>query len=321
MHLLSLLCSRKIPMKYSVKFLQFYLLLIVVNGSISTVSAQSCLNNGLALQVLGSGGPETQTKRASSSYLIWLDGKARVLIDSGGGSALRFGESGAQMADLDLVLLTHLHVDHTADLPALIKSSYFETRNKPLPVFGPVGNTAFPSTVEFMESLFGLKGAYRYLSDFLQPQSANYSIQSNNVALIDAQSKTVFNQNGIKATATNVQHGSVPALAWRIDIAGKSLVFSGDTNGDSDNLAQLANNADIFVAHNAVPESAAGAARSLHMPPSVIGKIAASAKVRQLVLSHRMLRTLGKEPETLQAIASQYAGKPVFADDLDCFYP
>lgn len=321
MHLFSRLFTRKISIKYSVKFLQLYLLLIVINSSISTGSAEPTLNNGLALQVLGSGGPETQTKRASSSYLIWLDGKARVLIDSGGGSALRFGESGAQMADLDLVLLTHLHVDHTADLPALIKSSYFETRNKPLPVFGPDGNAAFPSTVEFIQSLLGPNGAYRYLSDFLQPQSASYSIQPNNVALKDAQLKTVFNQNGIKVTAANVQHGSVPALAWRVEIAGKSIVFSGDTNGDGDNLAQLANGADIFVAHNAVPERAVGAARSLHMTPSVIGKIAAGAKVKQLVLSHLMLRTLGKESETLQAIALQYVGKPAFANDLEFFYP
>ena len=55
-----------------------------------------------------------------------------MLIDSGGGSALRFGESGANMTDLYVVLFTHLHVDHTADFPALIKSSYFEDRSKPL---------------------------------------------------------------------------------------------------------------------------------------------------------------------------------------------
>lgn len=308
-------------MQCFVKWAQSFVLALVATCSINTAWARTCPDKGLALQVLGSGGPETQTKRASSSYLIWLDGKARVLIDSGGGSALRFGESGAQMADLDLVLLTHLHADHTADLPALIKSSYFEERSKPLPVFGPTGNAAFPNTVEFLESLFGPLGAYRYLNDFLQPNNASYSIQPNNVVLNDAQIKTVLNENGIKATATNVQHGGVPALAWRIDIAGKSLVFSGDSNGDNGNLEQLANGADIFVAHNAVPENATGAARNLHMTPSVIGKIAANANVKQLVLSHRMLRTLGKEPETLQAIAVRFFGKPVFANDLDCFIP
>ncbi len=306
-------------LKFYIKFALFLLLASLYPSHL--VQAQSCTGQGLELQVLGSGGPETQTKRASSSYLIWLDGKARVLIDSGGGSALRFGESGAQMADVDLVLLTHLHADHTADLPALIKSSYFEERTKPLPILGPVGNATFPSTVEFMQSLFGLKGAYRYLNDFLQPNKAGYHIQPSNIVLKNAEIKTVFNQNGIKVSAVNVIHGTVPALAWRIDIADKSVVLSGDTNGDNGQLEKLADGADLLVAHNAVPEGAIGAARHLHMTPTVIGKIAASAKVKQLVLSHRMLRTLGKEPETLQAIALEFSGKPVFADDLDCFIP
>jgi ribonuclease BN (tRNA processing enzyme) len=68
-----------------------------------------------------------------------------------------------------------------------------------------------------------------------------------------------------------------------------------------------------------VPEGASGAARSLHMPPSVIGRIAATAGVKQLVLSHRMLRTLGREVETRAEIARFYTGPTMFADDLDCF--
>ena len=64
--------------------------------------------------------------RASTSYLVWEDGKARVLLDAGGGSALRFGESGARVADIDAVLFSHLHSDHSADFPVLVKSSQFE---------------------------------------------------------------------------------------------------------------------------------------------------------------------------------------------------
>ena len=62
------------------------------------------------LQVLGSGGPESGDMRASSGYLIWIDGKSRILIDFGGGASLRFEEVGARIQDLDLILLTHLHV-------------------------------------------------------------------------------------------------------------------------------------------------------------------------------------------------------------------
>lgn len=137
---------------------------------LAPAAAQSCGSQGVAVQVLGSGGPELQDKRASSSYLVWEKGQARVLIDAGGGSALRFGESGAQMSQLDVLLFTHFHVDHSADFPALIFSSWFENRERPLPIYGPPGNDFMPSTTEFVSNLFGEKhGAYRYLSELLEP--------------------------------------------------------------------------------------------------------------------------------------------------------
>lgn len=287
--------------------------------SVKNTYAAECLGHGVELQVLGSGGPELQDKRASSSYLIWVNGKGKVLVDMGGGSALRFGESGANVADLDLILLTHLHADHTADLPALIKSSYFEERTRLLPIYGPEGTQAFPNTVEFINILLGPRGAFRYLSDFLEPNKASYLLQAHNVKLNSLEVKEVFNQAGIKASATQVIHGSVPALAWRVDINGKSIVFSGDTNGNNGNLERLADLATILVAHNAITEDATGPARQLHMPPSVIGLIAKKANVSELVLSHRMLRTLGKEEQTLKTIKSEFSGKTVFANDLECF--
>jgi ribonuclease BN (tRNA processing enzyme) len=70
-----------------------------------------------------------------------------------------------------------------------------------------------------------------------------------------------------------------------------------------------------------VPEGASGVERRLHMPPSVIGRIAHEAGVKQLVLSHRMRRTLGHETETLESIKKHYMGPVAFANDLDCFTP
>src|ERR1700740_2614136 len=116
----------------------------------AAVAAATCSRHGVQVQVLGSGGPELEDKRASSSYLVWQDARPRILIDSGGGSALRFGQAGAHVAQLDARLFAHLHIDHSADFPALIKSSYFEERGLPLPVYGPTGNEYFPSTIEFV---------------------------------------------------------------------------------------------------------------------------------------------------------------------------
>jgi ribonuclease BN (tRNA processing enzyme) len=284
------------------------------------VEAQSCSSSGLAVQVLGSGGPELQDKRASSSYLIWDHGAARVIVDAGGGSALRFGESGAQMSQVDVVLFSHFHIDHSGDFPALVFSSWFEDRKRPLPVYGPPGNNSMPSTTEFVRDLFREpRGAWRYLSDLVEKGAeGSYTLGPHDVA---AGSKPilVFRNSDMAVYAVRVIHGGFPALAWRVEMEGKRIVFSGDTNGEGEGLTQLALDADLFVAHNAVQEGATGVERRLHMPPSVIGMIAASAHVKRVVLSHRMLRTLGRENETQAEIHRYFSGPVVFANDLDCF--
>ncbi len=288
--------------------------------AVSPMHAQSCGSSGLAVQVLGSGGPELQDKRASTSYLIWDKGAARVLVDAGGGSALRFGESGAQMSQVDVVLFSHFHIDHSGDFPALVFSSWFEDRKRPLPVYGPPGNDFMPATTEFVRDLFSEPhGAWRYLSDLVEPGTqGSYTLEPHNV-VAGSQPVLVFRSSDMAIYAVRVIHGGFPALAWRVEMGGKQIVFSGDTNGEGDGLTQLASNADLFVAHNAVPEGATGVERRLHMPPSVIGMIAANAHVKQLILSHRMLRTLGREHETQAEIKRRFSGPIVFANDLDCF--
>jgi ribonuclease BN (tRNA processing enzyme) len=287
---------------------------------VSPVKAQSCGSTDLAVQVLGSGGPELQDKRASTSYLIWDHGTARVLIDAGGGSALRFGESGAQMSQLGVVLFSHFHIDHSGDFPALVFSSWFEDRKRPLPVYGPPGNDFMPSTTEFVRDLFSEPhGAWRYLSELAEPSAkGTYTLEPHDVAA-GSKPVLVFRNSDMAVYAVRVIHGGFPALAYRVEMDGKRMVFSGDTNGEGDGLTQLASDADLFVAHNAVPEGATGVERRLHMPPSVIGMTAANAHVRRLVLSHRMLRTLGKENETEAEIKHHFSGPIAFANDLDCF--
>jgi ribonuclease BN (tRNA processing enzyme) len=287
---------------------------------VSTAWAQTCGSTGLAVQVLGSGGPELQDKRASTSYILWNHGKASVIVDAGGGSALRFGESGARMSQVDVVLFSHFHIDHSGDFSALVFSSWFEDRNRPLPVYGPVGNEYMPSTTEFVRDLFSEPhGAWRYLSDLTGPSAkGTYTLDPHDVAA-GSKPVLVFRNSEMAVYAVRVIHGAFPALAWRVEIGGKRIVFSGDTNGEGDGLTQLALDADLFIAHNAVPEGATGVERRLHMPPSVIGTIAGNAHVKRLVLSHRMLRTLGKENETQAEIQKHFSGPVAFANDLDCF--
>ena len=303
-------------MKLTIICLMVSLLLITTGTS---HAAQSCRGAGVWLQVLGSGGPELTDQRASSGYLVWQDGRARILVDMGPGSMLRYEQSGARVEDLEVVLLTHLHVDHSADLPALIKAAFFTDRTRDLPIYGPSGNTRMPDTVAFVQALFAAPtGAYRYLNDFLTGDEA-FRLLPTNVSVEGKAVLPIMEGQDYKVTAAPVHHGAIPALAWRIDIAGRALAFSGDMNGDNHTLPKLAAGVDLLVAHNAVPQAAKGVERNLHMPPSVIGEIAAEAKVKQLVLSHRMMRTLGREAESKREIRKRYAGPLVFAEDGQCF--
>lgn len=306
------------------KNLSIFILLVILTMPFIVSAQGKCDASGVWLQVLGSGGPEvTQGNRASSSYLIWLDGKARLLVDTGGGSALNFGKSGADFKDLDAIVFSHFHVDHSADLPVFVKASYFGERTRDLPVFGPTGNKLMPSMQEFVAALFdNPQGAFHYLSDFVDPsQSSAYKLITHDVS---ASGKTLwsgFQNKRLQLSAIAVHHGPVPALAWRVDIDGHSITFSGDMNDDKHTLEILAADSDILLAHNAIPEEATGVARQLHMPPSIIGRIAAQARAKQLVLSHRMQRTLGREQQTLSNIRRNYQGPIAFADDMDCFRP
>ena len=162
--------------------------------------------------------------------------------------------------------------------------------------------------------------AYPYLSPYLDGDD-EYRIYVSDINVAKHDVQHLDSLKDIKFSAVAVHHGQVPAIAWRVDIGDKSIAFSGDMNGDFNTLAKLAKNADLLVAHNAIGEATTGVARRLHMPPSVIGEIAQQAGVKQLVLSHRMHRTLGSEAQTLSLIKKTYQGVVKFSNDLDCFVP
>jgi len=280
----------------------------------------ACGEQGVVLQVLGSGGPELGDRRASSGYLIWRNGKARFLVDLGAGTLLHFEQSGASVNDLDVILVSHFHVDHVNDLPGLVKASFFSGRDRDLPLYGPGGNARFPSATKFVQAIFGPTGPFRYLGSYIDG-SDSYRLIAHDVDVNRHIPRTVINDSSYRITAVPVHHGPVPALAWRVQLDNKVLVFSGDMNNDYHTLASLAKGADILVAHHAIADSSDRIARNLHMPPEVIGRIAAKAGVNKLVLSHRMLRTLGKEKQSTALIRQQYHGPIKFAEDMQCIRP
>lgn len=282
------------------------------------VAAPACGTAPVQVQALGPSGPELG-KRAAGAYLVWLDGKPRALIDIGTGTALRFREAGANVADLDVILLTRLHVDRTADLPVLVDSSLAENRGRPLPLYGPSGNKFMPSTVTFVRALFdNTRGAYRYLGNFLNPLAKDtYKLRPNDVGeerrrlgarhAPDPDILSAFANERLRTSAVYVAHGSAPALAWRVDAGTKGIAFSEDSGGGG--LEQLIKNADLLIVNLSAPAA---------MPSPAVARLARTAGVKQLVLSPRLP---GNEIEALDSIKKHFAGPVAFASDLECFTP
>jgi len=259
----------------------------------SGASAQSCAAGPVTLQILGSGGPAINRERASTSYLLWIDGKARMLVDMGGGAYLRFGESGAKLSDLALIAISHLHPDHVSDLPALLWLSH-QVRKEPLPIVGPsagtgvsgpAGNDVAPDFATFLTRMFDEKnGAFQVMGAALGAAKGNgVPLKVSVVDVLKAEPSTVFEDQGLKVTAFGIPHANMPTLAYRVETRDGTIVLSSDQNGTNPKFVDFAGNADVLIMHLAI---AAGATSPLHAAPAVVGRIAQQAHVGRLIVSH-----------------------------------
>lgn len=265
--------------------------------------------------MLGAGGPEIDDGRSSSSYVIWHQERAKVLLDVGSGSSVQFDLAKADFADLEAIFLSHLHTDHSADLPAYVKGSFFTTRDTDLPVYGPGGNNIMPSTTEFVQRLFGERGAFAYLSDYLHKGKESYQIQAFDIPPEARQSMDKIAFPWGSATALPVHHGPNPALAWRIELAGCTIAYSGDMSNQTGALSAFIQGVDLFIAHMAIPDKAGSIAKNLHMPPKAIGKILLNAKPKRVLLSHFMKRSEAGLADHIRVVKQSYHGDIVVASE------
>lgn len=280
----------------------------------STCSALAPQRSAFAIAVLGSGGPRS-VGRAASSYVVFVAGIARILVDIGPGAFVRLGELGIDLQHLDLILLTHLHIDHSGDLPGFVKSrdvTYDETLQ--FRIFGPSGGGDYPSTTMFVERLFGAHGAFAYLPKFrnrIQLDVADLPVAQ------DAPVHEVLRETDLRVTSIAVDHGDAPAVAFRIEHAGYAVVVSGDLASRNDNLARLAEGADLLVYDTAVldPPGSAPPLYELHTTPKRIGEVATRAHVKSILLSHIPPAVDRAKDEVRRSVTAAYTGPTRFASD------
>ena len=306
--------------KFRVGLVALFVLQLFGSGSVTHGQAPT---PPLELVVLGSGGPGA-TGRAASSYLVLIEGVARIIIDAGPGSFARLGEARISLANTDVVLLTHLHIDHAGELPGLFKARAVSSA-APIEfnVFGPDGSQAqdhgayFPSTRRLLDLLFGPQGAFAYLSDFSAPVTIHAHDIPARISL-DAAPHVILKDSAFTITAIAGHHGDAPAVIYRIDGAGRSVTFSGDIDAKGlPSLLRIAKASDLLVFNSAVldPPGSPAILYTLHTAPHAIGELAKQAGVHGLLLSHLSPATEAMHQAVLESIRRAYSGPVTWAED------
>jgi len=265
-----------------------------------------------AVTILGSGGPVINGSRASSGYVVWLDGRPAILVDVGGGTFVRMGQIGLDLSSIDRVLLTHTHIDHTGGLAPFVMAAYMAGRATPLFIIGPSGQGMHPGCRDFIDLLFGRDGAWSYMNTF-----EGFGIEACDMPsdVAEKSQVVVLEHADLLVRSVAVPHGMMPAVAYRIDYAGASVVFSGDVQEATQGFLDLAQDCDVLIHDQAVPEYPV-AHSHLHTKPSVTGRIARDARCRRLVLSHFMPEIEEDLEAAAERVQEAYGGHVELAHDL-----
>ena len=213
----------------------------------------------MKIKVLGTGTCVPSLQRSSSSYLVQTK-QLNILIDVGPSVVRRLLEYGFTTRDIDVIILTHFHVDHTADLSTFLFASNYdvEARAKELSVLGGDGLHDFYR---------GLLAVYPWLL----PRSYEISLRE--------MSKGTLNKGGLVITTAQMEHNN-ESIGVRVE-ERKRVTFSGDTDYTK-NLVELASGTDLLIAECSFP------ARKVdgHLNLETLQKIVDEAKPKRVLISH-----------------------------------
>lgn len=262
---------------------------------------QSALFDGDGLKVAfcGTGSPLPSPKRAQTCTAIFA-GDRFFIVDAGTGSWETIQGAGVPPAKLAAVFLTHFHSDHIGDLSEVNLNSWVAGRAAPLSVYGPEGVERVVAGENEALALDSLYRTAHHGEAIAPPAAAGMAAVSFN----GGAPAVVLEENGLKVTAFPVKHDPVkPAVGYRFDYQGRSVVISGDT-AYSESLIANARGADVLVheaqAHHMVAkmrEAAEKAGNSgvakimadivtYHTSPEEAMRAANEAQAEWLILTH-----------------------------------
>lgn len=293
-------------------------------------------------------GPIARAKRSEAATLLEVGDRA-YLIDAGAGVSHQLARAGFQPAQIHSIFLTHLHFDHVAGLAPLLgfawagRAQVPGQARAPITIYGPPATSAFvASGLNYLSIPEGI-----FAADFVPGPSIAEMVKSHDVDVVKP--TVIYQDDKVRVTAVENSHfvtmpadkrplGAARSFSYRFDTPDRSIVFTGDT-GPSDAVTELAKGADVLVSevmdwdiHSpaiqrafALSEAELEAVNAHmmmgHLSPREVGRIAAKAGVKMVVLSHV---GWGADNETdmrhyTQGVRESFSGPVVIGRDGDEF--
>jgi ribonuclease Z len=275
--------------------------------------------------LIGTSSPLPLPDRFGPSTLIEA-GDQKILIDAGRGVPIRLWQLKIPLGKIDVLFLSHYHSDHTSGIPDLWLTGWlpppFAQRKAPFHVIGPVGAKTL---MENLEKAYALDIKIRLADEKLPPEGIAVAVDEFE------KDGVVYEKNGMKITAFEVDHGDVikPAVGYRIDYKGHSAVVSGDTRYN-ENVIKYGTGADVLIHEVAMARPALMQVPAFqrimahHTTPKDAGMVFSKAKPKLAVYSHIVLLSNAQVPEpTLDELVAEtrqtYSGPLVVGEDLMSF--
>lgn len=280
----------------------------------------------MRVTVLGSGNPPPTRAQASGSVLVDVGNPDRdmFIFDVGSGCLANFMCLGLPINSLDKVFLSHLHADHTADLYP-VRQLPQGGRKGPLYVWG--GNGSQPKYGSKV-AIDAIAAACAWDTESTRGYTPNEAAEMRGTEFDASVTSVVYEADGVTITAFPVIHNLHGAVGYRVDFAGLSMVYSGDTHPCWP-LVRAAQGTDLLI-HECFPSPDVLAAltgdpierfetiTATHTVPKTAGKVFSLAKPRMAGLWHTFLAPPVVAP-ILEQVGTVFDGPVVQTQDLTVF--
>jgi ribonuclease Z len=273
--------------------------------------------DGLNFTFLGTGAPPVSLRRAGPSHLLRAAGHA-ILIDCGARVSHQLVEAGIRAAEIDALVVTHLHSDHIVDFYQLVVSSWHQGRDRPWRVIAP------QPVIKALKAHYAAYDDERSLRIAFEKRP---SARGLDVGFEELRQGPLPGFSSLQVEAFEVDHAPVvPAFGLAFSHGGSRIVFSGDTRPCAA-LERSAHGADLLVCEVYVEREMpvmAGvrgaetveAVKSYHMTPSAVAGLAARAAVKAVALTHLVPPAADTGLLLGDVRAGGYGGPVIVGEDL-----